>query len=240
MVNWRITQGGFRPGYFGAEATADLVRIEGIRLNDDGIDATIERARMAASRDDLIDLVAVAGAASDAHRRPQGYPEARKAALAKLWDALPEIWSGFDPVTQAWLLVVLPDEIPPLRPMLAVARQSNDPLVRLSFLVRRASVSTDPVIEEAIASGDERIARYGRIIKEMLLHDEEISRRDFNLGTSGLPGQDGEAAPAPQDGGQGGAQDGGQSGGQDGGQGGAGGTAPSGAGAPASDAPPRP
>jgi hypothetical protein len=66
----------------------------------------------------------------------------------------------------------------------------------------------------------------------MLLHDEEISRRDFNLGTSGLPGQDGEAAPAPQDGGQGG--------GQDGGQGGAGGTAPSGAGAPASDAPPRP
>jgi tetratricopeptide (TPR) repeat protein len=228
MVNWRITQGGFRPGYFGDEATADLVRIEGIRLNDDGIDATIERARMAASRDDLIDLVAVAGAASDAHRRPQGYPEARKAALAKLWDALPEIWSGFDPVTQAWLLVVLPDEIPPLRPMLAVARQSNDPLVRLSFLVRRASVSTDPVIEEAIASGDERIARYGRIIKEMLLHDEEISRRDFNLGTSGLPGQDGEAAPAPQDGGQ------------DGGQGGAGGTAPSGAGAPASDAPPRP
>ncbi len=193
MVNWRITQGGFRPGYFGDEATADLIRIEGIRLTDEGIGLAIERAKTASSPADLIDLVAVAGAASDAHRRPGNYPDARKLALAALWEALPGIWSGLDPVTQAWLLVVLPDEIPPLAPTLAVARQSTDPLVRLSFLVRRASVSTDPVIEEAIASGDARIARYGRIIKEMLLHDEEISRRDFNLGNSGLPEQGGEA-----------------------------------------------
>lgn len=188
IVNWKTTEGGFRPDDFGDEALADLLRIEGIRMTDEWLSSVLQRAPAPQSRQDLIDLAAAVSAAVEAHQRPKEVSDARKSQFDALWAALPGILRGYDPVILSWLLVVFPDDVPPMMPALAVARESGDPLVRLSYLVRRVSASTDPILDEAIASGNERIVRYGTIVREMLRHDEEVTRRDFNLGTGGAGG----------------------------------------------------
>ena len=205
LVNWDTTEGGLRANAFGDSTDADMLRVEGMRLSEEGIAAAIDRARAPKTFRDLVDFVAVVNAAGEASVRPAIASESRKALYARVWEALPDILSSLDVPTQCWLLFILPDNIPPLEPALERVRPSNDPLVRLSYLVRRAGASADPVVEAAIASGDQRIASYGRIVKEMLLHDEEVTRRDFNLGTgkestssAPKPGAAAPETPAPE------------------------------------------
>jgi tetratricopeptide (TPR) repeat protein len=196
IVNWDTNEGGLRASAFGDSTDADLLRVEGMRLSDEWISSVIARAQSPQSIQDLANLVAVAHAAATASVRPELASDARKDLYAKLWAALPDILAGLDVPTQCWLLFVLPDNIPPLEPSLEPIRKSREPLVRLSYLVRRAAASTDVVLEEAIRSDDERIARYGAVVKGMLLHDEEVTRRDFNIGT-GRPNTAPEETPLP-------------------------------------------
>ncbi len=185
LVNWETTQGGFRSGAIGDKAECELLRIDGSRLTDEWIRSALDRGGSARSVEDLIEYVAVIGAAAQASTRKDVLPPGRTALFEEAWKTLPQTLASLDPLTQAWLLVVLPDNIPPMEPALSVARSSTEPIVRLSYLIRRAAASTDPALDAAIRSDNPRISRYGRLVKEMQLHDEELTRRDYALGTSG-------------------------------------------------------
>jgi hypothetical protein len=206
LVNWDTTVGGLRAGSFGDSAEADLLRIEGVRLTDEWITSVIDRAKAPASTQDLFDLVSVVNAAASASLRPEMVTDSRRVLYDRLWQELPDILIHLDVPTLCWLLFVLPDNIPPFEPALERVRTSAEPLVRLSYLVRRAAASSDPVVVAATESSDATIARYGTIVKEMLLHDEELTRRDFNLGTGRpsegaptlTPGEGGGASPGFQ------------------------------------------
>lgn len=183
VLNWDTTKGGLLAGRFGDSSDADLLRIEGTRLTDESIPSIIARGASPTSFQDLIDYVAVVHAAATATLNPELVSEGRRKVLDQVWPSLSGVLAAADVPTKCWLLFVLPDNVPPMESALDTVRPSSEPLVRLAYLVRRASSSSDPIIEAAIQSGDERIASYGRTVKEMLLHDEEVTRRDFNLGT---------------------------------------------------------
>ncbi|MDZ4753113.1 MAG: hypothetical protein SGJ11_01285 [Phycisphaerae bacterium] len=197
IVNWETTSGGFRAGPFGDPAEAELMQIDGVRMTDEWMAAAIARAHSPQSAKELFDLVAVVGAAAQASVRMEELSPGRAALFASLWGALPSILGRLDPVSQAWVLFVMNDNVQEMKPALDVARSSSHPIVQLAYMVRRASVSNDPVIGTAISSGDAVIKRYGQIVQEMLLHDEALTRRDFALGTSGTAPASGTQAPGP-------------------------------------------
>jgi hypothetical protein len=185
LLNWETSMGGFRAGPFGDNASADLLRVDGVRLSDEWVAAAMERARAPRAPSDLDDLLVLVHAATRAETKPETATEMQRTLFEGLWRDLPGILQSLDPYSLAWALFVFPDVAKGLEPALAAVQPSTDPTVRLSYLVRRVAGSGDPAIEAALQSGDERIAAYARLVKEMLLHDEEVTRRDFALGTSG-------------------------------------------------------
>ncbi|MDZ4829759.1 MAG: hypothetical protein SGJ09_06110, partial [Phycisphaerae bacterium] len=188
-----------RPGTFGDVGDSGLIRIDGPPVTDDWIDRAIARASGPIDGDDLVALVVIGNLAAAAERVSTSVTPERAAKLAAVWPALTALLPKIDPVSQAWMLVVLPDTIPPLAPAIETLRSSPEKLVRLTYLIRRTEVSTDPIIDAALRSEDPDIARYGRVVKEMLSHDEEVVRRDFSLGTSGAktPPQDSSKPSTP-------------------------------------------
>jgi hypothetical protein len=189
IANWEPSAGGVRPGLFGDDAELGLLRVEGAPATPEWIDATLAVISDPTTDEDLFDIVAAAYMAADAERRPEAVPPEIRERLAKVLPALGALLPRLDPVTQAWFVTVLPDSTPSLDAALEPIRVSNDRLTRLMYLVRRATRSADPVVDAAIRSDDPALARYGRLVKDMLFNEEERLRRDFNLsGGSGAPG----------------------------------------------------
>lgn len=198
IVNWEPAAGGVRPGLFGDDAELGLLRIEGAPLTPEWLDATVAKMDNPTTDEDLFDFVAATYMAAEAERRPEAVPPEVKDHLAKVWPALTALLPRLDPVSQAWFVTVLPDSTPSLDTALESIRVSNDRLTRLMYLVRRATRSADPVVDAAIRSDDPTLARYGRLVKDMLFNEEERLRRDFNLsGGSGTPGADLGPKPEP-------------------------------------------
>ncbi len=185
ILNWEPTVGAFKPGALGDRADSDIIRIDGVRFSADWLDATYDSLRAGVTPDNLVHLMAIAHAASRVAAAKQTIDPAWQTRFDQVWTVLADLMPHLDRWTQGWLLCALPDNIPPLEPTLDTVRGSSDKLVRLSYLIRRATQSVDPMVDSAIRSDDPEISRYGRIVKEMLLHEEEITKRDFNLGTSG-------------------------------------------------------
>jgi hypothetical protein len=163
------------------------LRADGVRIYVEWVRDAIARLKEPKTAADMANLAQLIATAFRASQPNSGLDPEMVSALEPAWDLLTELMPRLDPASQAWLLAVMPNTIPAMRPALDVVRDSPDPLVRLTYLIRRSDRSGDPVVEAAIASSDARIARYGRVIQLMLQREEEILRRDYNLSPSITP-----------------------------------------------------
>jgi hypothetical protein len=186
-LNWMPTAGGMKAGMLGDRIDAPQLRADGVRMNPEWVRETIIRLREPRTPEDLANLAQLVSAAFRASQPGTGLEPEMVEALAPTWDLLAEVMPRLDTASQSWLLATMPNTIPQMRPALDTVRDSPDPLVRLSYLIRRSDRSGDPVVEAAIASGDPTIARYGRVVQLMLQREEEILRRDYNLSPSITP-----------------------------------------------------
>ncbi|MFO0827484.1 MAG: hypothetical protein U0572_04975 [Phycisphaerales bacterium] len=196
------TTGGMKPGPFGDTADSGMLRVDGVALTKEWLDRTLKAAANPVSFRELVDVVALAyaasalGAVSDSADTAQ---KEQKATFDQIWTILPQTIVRLGPVAQAWLLMVLPDNQEPLDATLKAVRSAEDPLVRLAYLTRRVASSTDPAVDAAVRSPNPVIANYGRVVKEMLLSAEAQSRRDLDVGGSSgreAPASRGTSAPA--------------------------------------------
>jgi hypothetical protein len=184
LLNWEPTVGGFRPGPLGDRADANLIRIDGERVTREWVDETVQRAIGLPTPEDLVRLVALAQTAARA-RLVAGMPAEDRASLDRVFPALADVMRRADRWTRAWLVAVLPDNLPELEPAIGPSRTSDDPIERMVYLIRRCGESADPVLDEAIRSSDPRISEFGRLIRASLQRDEARSRQDLNLAPSG-------------------------------------------------------
>lgn len=182
LLNWEPTVGGFRPGPLGDRADANLIRIDGVRVTREWVDATLARAAGLPSPEDLVDIVALAQTAARA-RLIAAMPAEDRASLDRVWTALADLMPRVDRWTRAWLVAVLPDDHPDLEPAIGPTRTSDDPIVRIVYLVRRCGDSADPALDDAIRSSDARISEFGRLIRATLVRDERRKREELNLGS---------------------------------------------------------
>lgn len=186
ILNWEPTVGGFRPGPLGDRADANLIRIDGERVTREWVDETLLRASGLPGPADLVALVALAQTAARA-RLATGMPAEDRESLDRVWPAIADLMPRVDRWTRAWLVAVLPDNLPELEPAIGPARTSDDAIERIVYLIRRCDESGDPVLDEAIRSGDARISEFGRLVRASLLRDEQQARQDLNLAPSGAP-----------------------------------------------------
>jgi hypothetical protein len=186
-LNWLPTAGGLRAGMLGDRIDSPQLRADGVRINVEWVRDAIARLKEPKTAADMANLAQLIATAFRASQPNSGLDPEMVSALEPAWDLLTELMPRLDPASQAWLLAVMPNTIPAMRPALDAVRDSPDPLVRLTYLIRRSDRSGDPVVEAAIASSDARIARYGRVIQLMLQREEEILRRDYNLSPSITP-----------------------------------------------------
>ncbi|MFM1831077.1 MAG: hypothetical protein RLZZ558_1417 [Planctomycetota bacterium] len=81
-------------------------------------------------------------------------PVLDRAQLADAWKVVCDAWTRCDPTWQAWLLMALPDrESAALEPLLSVARASQDPGIRISYMLRWVTSIDDPMLEQCIQAG---------------------------------------------------------------------------------------
>lgn len=182
ILNWEAAVGGVGPGVFGDDADLSVIRVDGVSVTPEWVDGALMAIADPKTPQDLVDISALVWAAASANAKPGTYDEQTSERLKLVWPALKALLPRLDPVTQAWLVTVLPDPTRPLDDALEPMRAASDRTVRLCYLVRRTSRSGDPVVDAAIRSEDATIARYGRLVKDMLFNEEEKLRRDFNIG----------------------------------------------------------
>lgn len=186
-LNWLPTAGGMKAGMLGDRIDAPQLRADGVRMTPEWVRAAIERLESPTTAEDLANLAQLVAAAFRASQPDGGIGPDMVKALEPTWGLLAEVMPKLDTASQSWLLAIMPNTIPAMQPALDAVRDSPDPLVRLSYLIRRSDRSSDPVVESAIASNDPVIARYGRVVQLMLQREEDILRRDYNLAPSITP-----------------------------------------------------
>lgn len=143
-----------RPYLLGSRDQTPTFRVEGVRVSEQWADESLQA--IATGRPDATLIALLAQVACDEPGGPQSLPLARCAEVA---DALLGAWPRIEPVDQAWLLLIMPRH-QLMGPILALARQSEDRLVRLAYLIAHLQTEDDPMIDAARRSGDEILIRF--------------------------------------------------------------------------------
>ena len=163
MINFHIRpDGALEPGLLGTAAATPIFRINGVRTTDLWIEQTTEKL----TRNLLpVDRVALALLGHLVARPVQDNASTERQQLIEVARAtLISSFSNLDPISQAWLLAVLPagrvEE-----PILNMARKSSHRLVKLMYLLFQRTGMNDPMLDAALRGDDQAI----RTIANMIL-----------------------------------------------------------------------
>lgn len=157
---WGATAGHVRPHLLGSEARTTPFRIEGVLPTDDWVRSAVDALGNEEARPDprtlamLGHLLVATGAAAE--QRTSGLRAEARAVI-------PTAYARLDPVDQAWALGMLPVD-PLLNPVLAMARRSDDRLVRIAYLLFRLEGADDPMLDAARRSGDPDLALLAQVM----------------------------------------------------------------------------
>jgi tetratricopeptide (TPR) repeat protein len=148
----RLGQPLLKPGTLGSEANSIPFRVEGVRIERRWIEGTLadilaERPQHIELMAELSQIVGLGGVAN------LGVEE--RALFADAMSGLTEAYTRLDPVGQAWLLSVLEESS--ADPILAVARKSDDYLVKMSYLLYCLEGAEDPMLDAARRDEDPRV-----------------------------------------------------------------------------------
>lgn len=167
LTNFRPVSGGaLQPAVLGAKAESPQIRVEGVRVSAGWIENALAAIRTPDGDEDLVfmNLLAAVGVATESATEA---PPEEFAAIREIWPTMRTAWEQLDPASRGWLVASFP-AIPSqgVAGIVDLARASSDPLTRLGYLLGRVRSVDDPVLIEAMASPDERIALVARLVQE--------------------------------------------------------------------------
>ncbi|MEE8155856.1 MAG: hypothetical protein V3T53_12965 [Phycisphaerales bacterium] len=150
---WVPRQGVIRAGLLGSEIEIQQpIRVNGIRLNPVWLEHALGVAIDPDSADDLATMALLSRLAPGLDPNIQVTPELIE-LLQDSGQALAEGYAKLDPISQAWMLGVVP-RIVVMEPVLAMARKSTDKHVQISYLLFHVVDPADPMLDAAKRSDD--------------------------------------------------------------------------------------
>lgn len=182
-------------GPLGYVARSREMRIDGTRVTPDWLRSVIATLRAEPESADLFDLglllqtIHQSGTTAIHDVSPE-----MQTALASATGLILEKFDSFSPVLQAWILSAVPAQSEALKPLLERARTASSPLVQMTFLVHHLGGSSDPLLQQAEASGDPDVAAVAGLVRTMLEQQaqaQEIDKQQQEQRDINGQGQDG-------------------------------------------------
>ena len=158
VSNFRIgPTGRAGPGLLGLEYRSGIVPVRGQRVNRPWLDETLahleDASRPAAERAESFVLVARTLTDEGADSALFDGTEVRA-----LTARLAELYPTFDPVTRAWILsLMVPSRT--VLPILDAGAESEDPAIRLTYLITSVRSMNDAAVEAAASSETDLLRR---------------------------------------------------------------------------------
>lgn len=165
-------QGALRTSIYGTQTDAPIMWVEGQRVTEQWVKDTMT-AIQGASNPDLLPRMALLSraiapniSAPDATAKsPVQDPKLLDAARA----AFEDTYQKLDPVSQAWLLSVMPVNQPGasegMQATLAMARKSENRLVRIAYLLYHAVGANDVMFDAAKRGDDPAVRQLAEIVQ---------------------------------------------------------------------------
>ncbi len=163
---WVPRQGVIRAGPLGSEIEIQQpIRVNGVRLTQRWLEHAISVAIDPDDADDLATMALLSRLA------PGLSPDQINPNLVQLVrdsaQALAEGYAKLDPISQAWLLGVVP-RINVIEPVLAMARKSADKYVQISYLLFHVVDPADPMLDAAKRSDDPDVKYAGEFLESAM------------------------------------------------------------------------
>lgn len=194
FVNFYATaNGALKPGLYGCEVTAPLVRIEGARTTVEWMKDSL--AMLAAPefphQAGMLERMALLGHKLGSRIRPNASDEEKQLVDQAATD-LAAAFAKLDDEAKAWLLAVVPPS-ENLAGVLQVAQRSESRVVKVAYLLTQGKAG-DPVVEAAKASDDPTLRRFGEFL------DSEFRKAATQPDESPLPPVEDAATATPRGG----------------------------------------
>lgn len=166
LTNFRPVSGGaLQPAVLGAKAESPQIRVDGVRVSAGWVENALAAIATPDGDEDLVfmNLLAAVGAATD--NATEAPPE-EFATLNEIWPKMRAAWQQLDPASRGWLLASFP-AIPSkgVAEIVDLARSSREPATVLGYLLGRVRSPDDPVLLEAMASGDPRLEIVAELVR---------------------------------------------------------------------------
>ena len=153
------SSGAVGPGILGSEVEYAPIRVDGVRVNETWLNDAIAAILEPDSPGDLEKMALLSHAvARMVIAGPRAVPPPMRRLSADAATALTEAYPKLDPVSQAWLLTVLPRHAA-LEPLRDMARESEDSVVTIAYLTYAVRGLDDPVLVAAKDSEDPNVRR---------------------------------------------------------------------------------
>ena len=156
IINPASATGGYAPGFMGTVTQASPVQATGVTVTEQWVRESMAMLAAPGGTERTIRMALLAHAAA----APEQLPEAVRGEVKAIWAALLDGWRGLPPLSQAWMLSVLPKPTPDMEPLLEAARASEAPEVRTAWAITRVIDPQDPMLDVCRRSGDEALAMF--------------------------------------------------------------------------------
>jgi tetratricopeptide (TPR) repeat protein len=150
-------------GLMGSEFETAPLRVDGARMSLSWLEEALEQTLHAGPFPDL-SRVALLSHIAATPLTPQTQPLHRQVIRDAL-AALVEVFPRLDGVSQAWLLVTMPQS-QNLEPIIAMARRTQNRHVHLAYIVFHATGTEDPMFDAAMRGGDATLRRLAELARK--------------------------------------------------------------------------
>ena len=156
-------------GPLGGEYATGEIRVDGQRVSDTWIDATLKRFRESSTSRDAVDMALLAHVVSQQDAL-EGDSRITVQQANEIAAMLCEVWPRLGPLSQAWLVSVLP-RVDRLALLWSLVESSTEPLINRITLMRVVGEFDDPARalgDPAVASGLRSAERQVRVLAEWI------------------------------------------------------------------------
>ena len=155
VSNPSVGSGGMAPGFLGSVTGAAPIQFTGVNINEAWIKESRALVQTAGSIEAVTRLALLIHAASDANLLPESIRGDTKA----IWTDIVNAWKAMPESAQAWVLGVVPQEMPSMAPLLDAARASTSAAVLRSWAISRVVDPMDPILDVCRRSGDAELTK---------------------------------------------------------------------------------
>lgn len=192
VSNPSVGSGGTTPGFLGSVTGAPPIQFTGVVINEAWVKESRELVQTAGSIEAVKRLALLIHAASD----PNLLPEPIRGDSKAIWTDIVTAWKAMPESAQAWVLGVVPQEMPSMAPLLDAARASTSAAVLRSWAISRVVDPMDPILDVCRRSGDAELSKLADAVQWVA--DRRAKRAASEVGLEAE-----RARSMPQDGGAG-------------------------------------